>query len=108
VGDGRLWFGLFGAGAAWSLQELLSYGLVARGCLGTASSMAGAPGSTIVVSAGLVLVGVSALVVAEAARRRADRGRAKFMALGGVIVSGTFVVGLLANFVVLFLAPACG
>jgi hypothetical protein len=108
AGDARLWFGLFGACAAWSLQELLSYGLVARGCLDLAGSVAAAHRGATAVSAGLVLVGVIALLAAVTALRRVDRGRAAFMALGGVVVSGTFVVGLLANFVVLFLAPACG
>jgi hypothetical protein len=107
-GDAWLWFGLFGACAAWSLQELLSYGLVARGCLALVSSGVAARSGATFVSAGLVLLGVVALLVAALAQRRIGGGRAAFMALGGVVVSGTFVLGLLANFAVLFLAPACG
>lgn len=32
VGLGALWFGLFGAAAAWSVQELVSFAVVSHSC----------------------------------------------------------------------------
>jgi hypothetical protein len=105
-----LWFGLFGAAAAWSVQELLGYVLVARSCLSRAggAAPAGALGAATALSVGLLLVGGVAGLVAYRIWRRTAHGRVHFMALSGVLVSGLFGLGLLANLVVLFLVEPCG
>jgi hypothetical protein len=107
VGLATLWFGLFGAPAAWALQLIVSYALVAHFCFPQTeplpSPAVGATHAvTIVVSAALILVAVLALIVAirsvratgsdeDAADVRA--GRARFMARAGLLVSGIFVYG---------------
>jgi formate hydrogenlyase subunit 3/multisubunit Na+/H+ antiporter MnhD subunit len=110
VGALTLWFGVFGAAVAWSLQELVGYAVVARSCLPRAAGEgpAGALGATTALSVGLLLVGAAAGLVAYRTWRRTAPGRPHFMALSGVLVSGLFGLGLLANLVVLFLVSPCG
>ena len=107
VGLARLWFGLFGAPAAWALQLIASYAIVAHFCFPhttpvTSPTFGGTHSVAIVVSAALVVVAVLALVVSIRATRatRSDEdagdvraGRARFMARAGVLVSGIFVYG---------------
>ena len=103
-----LWFGLFGASLAWSLQELVGYGLAAGSC--ALAAEAGEPrlSGALLASVVLTLVGAAALLVAIGAVRRSDRPRGRFMALGGVLVSALFLAALLANLAILFLVPVCG
>ncbi len=122
-----LWFGLFGAPVAWSLQLLASYALVAHGCYPDAVPM------TIPVVPGLrTLVlgtGAAALVVALLAAGSAWRswratqhghqaeheallevgeGRTRFMALSGLLLSTVFALGIVMNVVPPLLRRPCG
>ena len=51
-----------------------------------------------------------ALPIYAAAERQADvgEGRARFMALSGLILSGMVLYNMVLNFIVLFIVPACG
>ena len=106
--NSRLWAGVALAPAAWSVAELVGYFLVARACdralAGAAIDARVVQGAVAVV---LGLIAVIGLVIAIGNWRRvrdtgetgkADAaprwGRAKFMALGGVIASSLFVVGI--------------
>lgn len=100
-----LWFGLLAAPLAWSLQELLGYGLSARACTATQ----GFGVAELVVTAGALLLAGAALVVSRSAWRRvgASGDTDRFMALGGVIVSGIFLFGVVMNLAAYFLVPSC-
>jgi hypothetical protein len=109
VGLGMLWFGLFGAPAAWAIQLISSYALFAHFCYpkGTplsAPAFGGTRVVAIVVSLALVLVAALALFVSIRSARStatgeesagAGEGRIRFMARAGVLVSGIFVYGTL-------------
>jgi phosphotransferase system glucose/maltose/N-acetylglucosamine-specific IIC component len=102
VGLRALWFGLFGAPAAWALQLIVSYALVAHFCYPRSTPLASpAFGGTrvvaTVVSAALIVVAMLALVVALRSTRAAGdaESRARFLAMAGVLVSGIFVYGTL-------------
>lgn len=100
-----LWFGLVAGPLAWSLQELLGYGLSARAC-GAAGTFG--PAEMVVAGAAIVVAG-SALVVSRSSWRRVgvDRESDGFMALGGVLVSGLFLFGILMNLAAYFIVPPC-
>ena len=129
-----LWFGLFGAPAAWSVQTLVNLAVAAHACYPRLEPLASPmiPGVrviVIVVSAIALLVAASATVVAWRAwshtRRehhensgRASRhghhtavletgeGRTRFMAFAGFMMSVTFLLLSAAHVAtVLFVAP---
>lgn len=121
-----LWFGLFGAPAAWAAQLISNYALMAHFCYPRDTPLAsptfGAVRAVaIVISALLLLVGVAALAVAlrswNAMRspRRAEHqppmeiaeARTLFMATAGILVSGIFVYGLIMAGIPLITMPAC-
>lgn len=122
-----LWFGLFGAPAAWSLQLLVNYALVAHACFPKSEPLA-APVvgglQAIVLGAGFAALAIALAAEATAWRSwRASRhesrgghggllevgeGRTGFMALGGVLVSGVFLLGIVMNAIPLFLVSPCG
>ena len=127
VTPSALWFGLFGAPVAWSLQLLASYALVAHGCYPDAEPM------TIPVVPGLKTLvlgtGVAALVVAllaggsawrswratpqehgggHEALLEAGEGRTRFMALAGMLLGAVFALGIVMNVVPLLLLRPCG
>ena len=130
-----LWFGLFGAPAAWSVQTLVNYTVAAHGCyprlVPLASPVTGAlRGIVFGVSLAMLVVGGAATGVAwrtwratreehQGSSGRADRhdmrtalletgeGRTRFMALAGVLTSLTFVIVSLAHTAVVFLVPPC-
>lgn len=102
-----IWFGLFGACAAWALQELLSYGILSRTCVGPGQTAGGAQAAVGATSGALVLIGAAALLVAIGSSRRSDTARTRFMSRSGVLLSTLFLMGLLANFALLFLLPTC-
>lgn len=127
VTPAALWFGLFGAPAAWSLQLLTSYALVAHGCYPDAEPMAipvvqGL--KTLVLGTGVAALAVALLAAASAwrswrATRRghegdhealleAGEGRTRFMALAGVLLGAVFVLGIVMNVVPLLLLRPCG
>jgi len=109
-GAARLWTGMLLAPAAWLLAELGGYFAVARGCEpGRPGVPLPAPGNPALAQALLaMLLAVAAaigLVVAVGnyralpARRAADapaiEARTRFMAVGGMLVSILFLLGLL-------------
>jgi len=105
IANARLWAGLVLAPVAWVVAELLGYVLVARACdRGTRSMMAHAGLTQDVVAIGLGVVAVIGLVIAMGNWRHVrdtstpgDQtawGRAQFMALGGVVASALFVLGI--------------
>lgn len=126
IGLPTLWFGLFGAPAAWAAQLISNYALMAHFCYPRDTPLAsptfGAVRAVaIVISALLLLVGVAALAVAlrswNAMRspRRAEHqppmeiaeARTLFMATAGILVSGIFVYGLIMAGIPLITMPAC-
>lgn len=116
VGLPALWFGLFGAPAAWSLQLLVSYALTAHACFPGADRLAAQAGGGVWpvafgVSAIAAIAGVSAAVTAWrswGATRQAREGRDRFMALAGMLLSGLFLLGIAMNAAPLFLFQLCG
>jgi hypothetical protein len=120
VSSGALWFGLFGAPAAWSLQLMVNYALTAHGCFPAAAPRA-APtfgGLWMVV----LIISVAALGLAVAAGATAWRSwrttstehpggheqRTRFMALAGMLLSGLFLIGVVMAGIPPLLRPACG
>jgi hypothetical protein len=101
-----LWFGLLAAPLAWSLQELLGYGLSANAC---GATRAIGTAETVVAVAALLVAG-AALVVARSSARRvgAEGGSDGFMAAGGTLVSGLFLFGIVMNLAGYLLVPSCG
>ncbi len=120
-----LWFGLFAAPTVWSLQLLLLYPVVVHACFPRDRPLSVPLLSTPVV----LLVSVVALAVAAAAglialrswrSTRAEHhageehlletgeGRSRFMALGGMLLSGLFLFGIVMNGLPFLLLRPCG
>jgi hypothetical protein len=123
VAPAVLWFGLFGAPVAWSLQLLASYALVAHGCYPDAEpiTMPVVPGlMPLVLGTGAAALAVALLAGGVAWRSwRATQGeheallevgagRVRFMALAGILLSAVFVLGIVMNTVPLLLLRPCG
>jgi hypothetical protein len=112
-----LWFGLFGAPAAWSAQELVAYGVVAHGCYPSWQPLLSAARPTVVVIDLLVSLGMLLLAaLAGLASFRSwsltrneggPESRAHFMALSGIILSLLFLFSIVMNTILLFIEPAC-
>ena len=108
VANARLWAGVLLAPAAWSVAELVGYFLVARACdRGPAAGAARAGVTQDIVAVVLGIIAVAGLVIAIANLRSVGdvgdrempgvptvRGRARFMALAGVVMSSLFVLGI--------------
>jgi hypothetical protein len=122
-----LWFGLFGAPVAWTVQELAGSAVVGHSCFPNwqpllLPSIAGTWTITLIVSVLTLALGAGGALAAwrswqrtrrshtEAAAYQAEvgEGRARFMALSGLIVSGLVLYNMILNFLVLFVIPACG
>jgi len=122
-----LWFGLFGAAAAWSVQELVSFALVSHSCYPdwrprAAPTIAGTWTIVLVVGLAMLALGVAAAATAWRSSRRSEEPgggrlahqlevgerRVHFMATSGLVVSGLLLFTILLNLVVLFMAPICG
>lgn len=93
----RLWFGLLAAPFAWSVQGLLGWFFGARICtqmsIGSVRTIVGLIGIVaLAVAVGGLLVGIGNWRVAVREERVAE-DRVEFMSLGGVLVSGAFVLG---------------
>ena len=127
VSLGALWFGLLAAPIAWSDQLMVDYALIAHSCF-PATMMrdvplfASARGIVLGVSALAIIVGIAGLVVAVRAYARigghheSDRqqfhnapvaeGRARFMALMGILASSLFLGGIVLHTLgIVMLAP---
>ena len=128
VSLGALWFGLFGAPAAWSIQMLADYSTNAHGCFPRmyplGSPTMGAARMSLVlslVSAAAVAIGIAALVVAlrsymetrHEGRGEAHEllevgeGRTRFMALSGVMLSTLFLLASLMHAASVLLLAEC-
>jgi hypothetical protein len=127
VGLGALWFGLLGAPAAWSVQELASYAVVAHACFPSWQPYAlpTIPGTwtiAVVVSLLMIAVALAGVVTAWRSWGRTEprtvrsgfhqaevgEGRTQFMAFSGLLVSGMVLYTMVLNFLMLFLVPPCG
>jgi len=127
VGLGALWFGLFGAAAAWSVQELVSFAVVSHSCYPdwhprAAPTIGGTWTLALLVGLVMLVLGVAAALTAWRSWRRtgeADGGgihhqlevgerRVHFMATSGLVVSGLALFAIVLNLVVVFMAPICG
>lgn len=127
VSDAGLWFGLFGAPLAWSIQLLAGYALSAHTCF--PEDQLRPATATRPMEQTLLLIAVGGLAVALAAgltawsnwrRTRSEtdgdsgdllesgEGRTRFMALAGMLLSGVFALALLFSALPPFLVPACG
>jgi hypothetical protein len=125
--DRSLWFGLWGAPTAWSVQLLVDYAVAAYGCYPHRTPLMRPAVPVQVITA---IVGGIALVVALAAltasarswlaARRAgapaeDEARAgavplsriRFMAVAGFITSLLFACGVVLNAISPALVPSC-
>ena len=123
----RLWFGLFGAAAAWAVQLIANYAIVAHACYPatvplTRPVIASAHGLAIAISVACLLVAASAILVARGSVRQtraasrsapahpvdAQHGRTRFMAVAGLIVSVLFTFAVLMSSLPLVTRAACG
>jgi hypothetical protein len=121
-----LWFGLFAAPVVWSLQLLLLYPAVAHACFPRDRPLAVPLLSTDPL---VLLVSIVALAVATAAglialrswrSTRAEQhageehlletgeGRSRFMALGGMLLSGLFLFDIVMNGLPFLMLGPCG
>jgi hypothetical protein len=112
----RLWFGIFGAPAAWALELIAGYSLVAHYCYPRdvplrTPSFGALRLTAIIVGVVLLLVAAAALGTAVQTWRDLCRhdnaeyhellepgeGRAKFMAFGGVLLGTMFLFALIMS-----------
>ncbi len=123
-----LWFGLFGAPAAWSVQLLVNYPMAAHTCfprlIPLASPTIGHGGlttATTIVSIVAILVAIAAGVAAIAAWRQTSgesggqahwlldtgEGRTRFMAASGLMTSGLFLLAIIVHTISIFTVAQC-
>ena len=121
-----LWFGLFGAPAAWALQTIADYSVVAHYCYPSdtplhAPTFGAARGVGFAVSAIVLVVVLLALGTAFRSWREirhghaaehhelaeVGEGRARFMALAGILLSFAFLFAVLMNTVPLITNSLC-
>jgi hypothetical protein len=125
----RLWFGLFGAPAAWSGQTLVNYGLASYACYPSLAPRSvplygGLWWMLLAVGLAAVAVEIAAISVALESWRRTSgdgdggggrhhvletgEGRARFMAMAGIMSGGLILLVSLVNVASLFLVRPCG
>jgi hypothetical protein len=122
-----LWFGLFGAPLAWSVQELVNTPVVGHACFPRSEPLASPSfhatvGFALGVSVAMALVALAALLTAASTWRAVRRGhpgehaalldvgegRTRFMALAGVLLGAVFLLGIVMHAIPLFILPPCG
>ena len=122
----RLWFGLFGGPAAWSVQTIVAYALNAHACFPRDVPLANPTFDPVrVVTAAamiaLLMISLASLWVAYHAWRHTrngglgehrevlevGEGRTRFMAFAGVLLSSIFAFGILMNAIPIVALPAC-
>lgn len=127
VSNRALWFGLWGAPAAWSLQLMADYAVAAYGCFPHQTPLAH-PVLAVHVLTGIfgglaVLIAVAALVVSArnwTTARRAGAAaddevrmgpkhlaRVRFMAIAGMMTGALFAFGAVLNGISPALVPPC-
>jgi hypothetical protein len=123
----RLWFGLFGAPVAWSVQTLVSYSLASYACYPTLAPRSvplygGLWWMLLVVGLATVAVEIVAISVAANSWRRTrgetgggghraletGEGRTRFMAIAGIMLGVVILLVSLVHVANLFLVPPCG
>jgi hypothetical protein len=126
VSQWRLWFGLFGGPAAWSVQMIANYALDAHSCFPRETPLTSPIFDpvrivTAAVAAAMLVISLASLWVAyDAWQRTRDgghrehrellevgEGRARFMAFAGVLLSSIFAFGVLMNAIPIVALPAC-
>ena len=126
VSTGVLWFGIFGAPAAWALQMIVNYGLVSHFCFPNTMprrtpTFDALRGTAIAVSVVVLVLVLLALATAlrswRATRHGHDaehhellevgEGRARFMAFAGILLSAVFLFAVLMNAVPLVTNAMC-
>jgi hypothetical protein len=127
VGLGTLWFGLFGAALAWSVQELVSFSLISHSCYPTRAPLsapvfADAWGVALAVGLLMLLLGIAAVLTAWRSWRRSEspgreplefllevgEGHVRFAAFSGLLVGGMMLNAIILTLIALFVVPACG
>jgi hypothetical protein len=133
AGLARLWFGVFGGPAGWTLQQVAGYAVLAQSCfpgrlprpgveLATDARVAAAA-----VSIGAIVLGAAAFATAfttwratrrspatpqSAPRQESEEqlihGRVAFLGLAGVLVSALFVLSSLFSGIHLVVLRSCG
>ncbi len=119
-----LWFGLFGAPAAWTVMFMVSYAMSAHSCYPhdtplSTPTFGGLRGLIGAVTMGAIIVAAAAGAVAlaswratnndlgvEGARTRHE-ARARWMALAGILVSILFLFLIALSGVPVLLVPPC-
>ena len=121
-----LWAGLFGGPLLWSVQLLANYAFVAHSCYPTSMprttpTFGGVWGLALGISI-VALVGTAAAGLVALRSWRATRdekagaaaslldtaeGRTRFMAMTGLVLSGIFLLAVLANGLPLFMVRPC-
>lgn len=91
--DVLLWLGLLAGPIAFAIDEIVSYAVVSF----TSSTEHGQHAALYLVTALSLLATLTAFFVAFALNRRVEAPRAKFMALGGVLMSAFFAVVIVAE-----------
>lgn len=128
VRTATLWFALFGAAAAWSVQELVDYSIAAHACYPAMFPLrvptighGGLWGITVAVSIVMLAVAVAAGIVSIHAYRQTrtenggrsswaletGEGRTRFMALSAVLTSSVFTLGILIHLGTILVIPPC-
>jgi hypothetical protein len=127
VSQPMLWFGLLAAPLAWSLEELLSYGIASYVCRMKASGVEQTltHGETpwfwvVLVSTLIIALAGSWVALANWRKTRGEKGgagqhllelgegRSRFIAMASVLTSGGFLLAFVFMFLNLALAPLCG
>ena len=127
VGIWTLWFAIFGAPAAWSLQELTDAAVAGHACFPYFRPLVSPNFSAL--SLVVVVVGIGALLIAIAAwfvgwgawrstsnehegshhaLLEVGEGRTRFMAISGLIVSSIFILAVLLNTISFLFTAPCG
>ena len=128
VSSFQLWFGLFGAASAWTVQLIANYAIAAHGCYprlvplaAPVTGQASFATSLILISVVTTLIGIAGLVVAITAWRRTSRetggeahwlldtgeGRTRFMAAAGIMASAVFLFSMLFHLSAVLLLRHC-
>lgn len=121
-----LWFGIFGAPAAWAVELITGYSLIAHYCYPRDVPLNTSPYGALrvtgmIVCIVLVLVGIAALVTAVRSWRETrhghdaehhellevGEGRVRFMAFGGILLSTMFLFALIMSALPVFTNSLC-
>lgn len=129
VGISALWFGVFGAPLAWSLQEVASVAINSFGCVtpnGVTPPAGVQAGSgtwllLVILTVAMMVLSLAALFVAwrnwhaahtheegeEEELLEVGEGRTRFMSMAGILLGAVFSLLITMNLVSIFLTPQC-